>query len=335
MQDITQDQAYQDLLKTLGETYLQGRKRALQAVNSESLLTYWEMGKHIIEYEQKGKIKAEYGKKVLIQLAKDLKTQYDKGFSRSYLVYMRLFYIRYPKSETLFHQLSWSHYFEIIKIDDDLERSFYEKQTILEKWSVQELRRQKKTALFARLALSKDKQGILDMAKQGLIPNKETDLIKEPFVFDFLGIEMPKRLKEKDLEKKLIEHLQTFLLELGKGFTYVGRQYRIVISNTEYYVDLVFYHRILRCFVLIDLKIDEVKHQDVGQMNFYLNYFSTEENIEGDNEPIGIILTNEKDNIVVEYALRGITNKLLVAKYQLYLPDKDILLQKVREILEN
>ncbi len=319
----------------MGETYLQGRKRALQAVNSESLLTYWEMGKHIIEYEQKGKIKAEYGKKVLIQLAKDLKTQYDKGFSRSYLVYMRLFYIRYPKSETLFHQLSWSHYFEIIKIDDDLERSFYEKQTILEKWSVQELRRQKKTALFARLALSKDKQGILDMAKQGLIPNKETDLIKEPFVFDFLGIEMPKRLKEKDLEKKLIEHLQTFLLELGKGFTYVGRQYRIVISNTEYYVDLVFYHRILRCFVLIDLKIDEVKHQDVGQMNFYLNYFSTEENIEGDNEPIGIILTNEKDNIVVEYALRGITNKLLVAKYQLYLPDKDILLQKVREILEN
>ncbi|TAE49150.1 MAG: DUF1016 family protein [Cytophagales bacterium] len=334
MNDLIQNQDYQDLLKKLGDTYLTGRKRVLQAINSEVLLTYWEMGRYIVEYEQKGKIKAEYGKKILIQLAKDLKIQYDKGFSRSYLVYIRLFYIRYPKSETLFHQLSWSHYFEILKIDDEFERSFYEKQAILEKWSIQELRRQKKTALFARLALSKDKQGILDMAKEGFVPNQENDIIKDPFVFDFLGIELPQKLKEKDLEKKLMEHLQIFLLELGKGFTFVGRQYRIVVDNTEYFVDLVFYHRILRCFVLIDLKINEVKHYDVGQMNFYLNYFSVEENIEGDNEPIRIILTTEKNNVAIEYALRGITNRLLVAKYQLYLPDKELLMQKVREILE-
>jgi predicted nuclease of restriction endonuclease-like (RecB) superfamily len=223
---------------------------------------------------------------------------------------MRLFYLRYPKSETLSHQLTWSHYFELLKIDDDLERSFYEKQSILENWSVRELKRQKNTALFARLALSRNKTEILQLANQGNILQKETDILKDPYIFEFLGLPEGKKIKEKELENKLIEHLQTFLLELGKGFAFIARQYKITLNNTNFYVDLVFYHRILKCFVLIDLKVNEVKHQDIGQMNLYINYFKTEENTEGDNEPIGIILSSEKEDIVVQYALGGITNKL-------------------------
>ena len=336
MQDkvITKDLTYQTLLNTIEAEYLSTRRKARKVVEITMLSGYWRIGQYIVEYEQQGNLKAEYGKKVLLEVSKDLRMRVGKGASRSNLVYMRLLYIKYPKSQTLSDQLTWSHYIELLKIDDDLERSFYEKQAIQDKLSVRELQRQMQTALFQRLALSLDKEGIMALARKGYQPDYENFSIQDPYIFEFLGLPTQQMVKEKVLEDKLITYLQNFLLELGKGFAFIGRQYRISIGNKHFYVDLVFYHRILKCFVLIDLKSGLVQHEDVGQMNLYINYFKIEENVEGDNEPIGIILSAQKDDVMVEYALGGITNKLLVAKYQLYLPDKELLTQKVKEILE-
>ncbi len=248
---------------------------------------------------------------------------------------MRLFYLKYPKGVTASHLLSWSHYYELLKIKDDVERSFYEKQTIIENWSIRELRRQKKTGLFQRIALSKNKKEILELAQKGYKPKNENDLIKEPYVFEFLGLSQNNLLTETQLEKKLLDNLQHFLLELGKGFAFVGRQYKITLANKHNFVDLVFYNYILKCFVLIDLKVNEVEHKDVGQMITYLNYFNKEEVLnETDNETIGIIMASEKDDIFVEYATASVTNKLAIGEYQLYLPDKEMLKEKVKEIMK-
>lgn len=232
-------------------------------------------------------------------------------------------------------QLSWSHYCELLKCNDDLETSFYQQSIINEGWSVRELRRQMDSALFERIALSKNARGVLQLAKKGKIIEKYTDIAHDSYVLEFLNIPENRRYNEKQLEQKIIDNLQKFILEMGKGFTFVGRQFRITLDNTNFYVDLVFYHRILKCFVLIDLKVKSFKHEDVGQMNLYLNYFETEQNVEGDNKPIGIILTKQKDNIIVEYATKGISNKIFVSKYQLYLPDKKLLQQRVKKILDD
>jgi len=324
---------YNTLISSIGMLLEKARKRVYSQINQILVKTYWNIGKQIIEYEQKGKEKAEYGSKLLDNLSKDLRLRYGKGFSRSNIIYMRLFYIKYSKSETLSHQLSWSHYFELLKVEDDLERSFYEKQCIKENWSVRELKRQKNSALFERIALSKDKKGVLELAKKGLLIEKATDAVKDPYVLEFLGIPEDYKYSEKELEQRIIDNLQKFLLELGRGFTFVSRQFRMTLGNKHYYADLVFYHRILKCFVLIDLKIDEVTHSDIGQMNMYLNYFKKEEITKEDNEPIGIILTKEKDRVVVEYALGGISNKLFVSKYKLYLPSKEELEKEVKKLL--
>jgi len=247
---------------------------------------------------------------------------------------MRLFYLKYPIFQTLSGKLSWGHYCELVTVTDEYEREFYEQHAINEKLSIRELRRQIDSALFERLALSKDKKGVLELSQKGQIIVKPKDIIKEPFVLEFLKIPENFKYNEKQLEKKIIDNLQLFLLELGKGFAFIARQYRITLDNTHFFVDLVFYHRILKCFVLIDLKVSKVKHGDIGQMNMYLNYFKTEENVKGDNPPIGIILTKHKHEILVEYATGGISNKIFVSKYQLYLPDKEQLLEKLQYILE-
>ena len=322
---LTSSENYQQLLEQISNTYTQGRVAAMQAVNAYLSETYWQVGQHIVEFEQGGKIRADYGKALIASLAKDLNLRHGKGFSRSNLVYMRLLYLRYPISQKPSHLLSWSHYVELLKLDDELERGFYEKQAIEERWSVPELKRQKSAALFLRLAASQDKAGILQLAKQGHVVTQPADLLREPYIFEFLKIPEPHQVSETRLETQLCNHLQQFLLELGKGFTFVGRQYRVTINNTHYKVDLVFYHRILRCFVLVDLKINEVKHHDIGQMNLYLGYFANEENSEGDNPPIGIIFTRNKDELLVEYATYQMNSQLFVQKYQLYLPDYDAL----------
>ncbi len=325
---------YKILINNIGKILEKGRKQVVIAVNNILVNTYWEIGRQIVEFEQKGKEKVEYGSKLFERIAKDLKDRYGKGFSRSNIIYMRLLYLKYPKSQTLSDQLGWSHYIELVSIDDDLERSFYEKQCIKENWSVRELRRQINSALFYRIALSKDKKGVLELSKKGQIIEKAKDLIKEPYILEFLNIPQHYSYSEKELEQKIIDNLQMFLLELGKGFTFVARQFRISFGNKNFYVDLVFYHMILKCFVLIDLKIGEVNHHDIGQMNLYLNYFKAEENSDEDNKPIGLILSAKKNNIQVKYALGGISNKLFVSKYKLYLPDKKQLEEKIRRLLE-
>jgi predicted nuclease of restriction endonuclease-like (RecB) superfamily len=326
---------YQELKEQIGELLRHGREQAGRAVNTILVQTYWHIGRHIVEFEQKGNIKAEYGSELLDRLSRDLTAEFGKGFSRSNLVYIRKFYLAFPKSETLSHQLSWSHYFEILKADSDLEISFYAKQCEKENWSVRELKRQMKSMLFHRIALSKDKAGLLEIATKGSNIDKAQDLIKDPYVFEFLGLPPQERILEGELEQRLIQNLELFLLELGKGFAFVGRQYKITLANRHFYVDLVFYHRILKCFVLIDLKRGEIEHTDIGQMNMYLNYFAKEENTEGDNPPIGIVLGAYKDHILVEYATANITNQLFVSKYQLYLPDKQQLQAELERLLSD
>lgn len=325
---------YAGLISDIGGIFNEGRKQAFYAVNSILVKAYWEIGKRIIEFEQNGSERAKYGDELLIQLSKDLTLRYGKGFSRSNLTYMRLFYLKYPKSETVSHKLSWSHYFELLKIDELLERNFYEKQCILDNWSIRELKRQKDSALFHRLALSKDAKQIIKLSKQGNIIEKAEDLIKDPYILEFLKINETHHYSEKELEQKIIDNLQMFLLELGKGFTFVGRQYRITLDNTHYYVDLVFYNRILKCFALIDLKIGSITPQDIGQMNAYLNYFKKEEMAEGDNEPFGIILGTENEKVIIEYALGGISSKLFVSKYRLYLPNKKELQDRLKRLVD-
>ncbi len=324
---------YGSLLTQIGEIYQQAQDKATVAVNTALVETYWQIGKYVVDFEQKGKQKAEYGTALINNLSKDLTNTFGKGFSRSNLVYMRLFYSEFPISETPSHLLSWTHYVELVKISDKLERSFYLQQTINEKWSIRELKRQKKSSLFLRLAASKDKNGILALAKQGQIVEKPTDILREPYILDFLKIPEPYHLTETELEKRIIEHLEHFLLELGKGFAFVGRQYRIVLGNRPHYVDLVFYHRILKCFVLIDLKKEEAGYEAVGQMNMYLGYFEKEENTEGDNPPIGIVLAKEKDEILVQYVMHNISSQLFVSKYQLYLPNREELLALISKQL--
>jgi len=262
---------------------------------------------------------------------------HGKGFSLSNVYQMRQFFIRYPIFQTVSgksERLTWSHFCELIPIDNQIEREFYEIQCQNENWNVRELKRQKKSSLFLRLAVSKDKEGILQLAKNGQILQKPADIIREPCVLEFLKIPEPYQFNETDLETRLINHLQEFLLELGKGFAFVGRQYRITLGNTHYYVDLVFYHRILKCFVLIDLKKEKAGYQDVGQMNMYLGYFENEENTEGDNPPIGIVLAKEKDDLLVKYAMHNISSQLFINKYQLYLPDKEELRREIEKQLK-
>lgn len=326
---------YQHLLVKISDTYLSGQVKATQAVNIQLLETYWQIGQHIVEFEQGGKARAEYGKALISNLAKDLSLLHGKGFSASNVKRFRQFYPAYPIGATVSHQLTWSHVVEFLKIDDPLERSFYEKQTQLENWNVRELVRQKNTALFQRLALSKNKEEILELAAKGQEIATPKDILKDPYVFEFLKIPEQHLPSEQELENLLCNNLQQFLLELGKGFTYVGTQYRMTINNKHYRVDLVFYHRILRCFVLIDLKINDVQHDDIGQMNMYLGYFANEENTEGDNPPIGIILSKDKDELLIEYATYGMNSQLFINQYQLYLPDKNDLIKIVNNTLQN
>ncbi len=326
---------YNQLLDRIGISLNQGRRKINKVVNKEILFSKWEIGQHIIEYEQNGNVKAEYGSDLLDKLSKDLKLRYGKGFSRRSVLDMRRFYILYPKWQTLSAILSWSHYVELIGVKNDLERGFYEKQCLQEGWSVREFQRAKNSSLFERIAINKTKEEILALGEKGQVVENVEDIIKDPYTLEFLGVPESHEISEKELEQKIIDNLQLFLLELGKGFTFVGRQYRITLNNTHYRVDLVFYHRLLRCFVLIDLKTKKIDHADIGQMSMYIGYFKKEEMVEGENPPIGIILSKEKDEILVEYTTDDMSKNLFVSEYQLYLPAKKELEKRLNKILNN
>ena len=321
--EIFKNDGYRELVSQISETFVYGQQKAVVAVNACLVETYWKIGQYIVEYEQGGSGKAEYGKRLLEQLAKDLSLLHGRGFGVSNIYRMRQFFITFPILAELPQKLSWTHFVELLKIDDPLERSFYLQQTINENWSTTQLIRQKKSSLYLRLSASKDKEGILKLAHEGQKIVHPADIVREPYILDFLKIPEPYNINETEIEERIISHLQYFLLEMGKGFAFVGRQYRMILGNRAHRVDLVFYHYILKCFVLIDIKRETAGYEDIGQMNMYLGYFEKEENNDGDNPPIGIVLAREKDEYVVEYAMYNISSRLFVSKYQLYLPTKE------------
>lgn len=324
--------SYKKLLQSIGNTIETARQNTIRNINQELVKANWEIGRHIVEFEQNGKERAEYGSDLLSRLSRDLKLSFGKGFGRRNVLDMRRFYLCYQKWQTVSAKLSWSHYILLLGISEYRARVFYTKQTLQENWSVRELEKQINASYYERYTLSRNKGKTLLKKQKSNQKITQSDVIKDPYVLDFLKINHT-NISEKLLEQKIIDNLQLFLLELGKGFTFVGRQYKISIKNKHFYIDLVFYHRILKCFVLIDLKTKPVRHSDIGQMNLYLNYFAAEENVINDNKPIGIILSTDKDEILVEYAMGGLTNKIFVSKYQLYLPDKATLQRQVKGLL--
>ncbi len=328
------DSTYKQLLSEIGQVIAEGRKQVLKAVNTTMLQMYWSIGRHIVEYEQNGELRAQYGRSLLSSISKDLTEQYGTGFNRNNLQYMRKLYLAFPNCTTLSCKLSWSHYIEILKSDDPLEISFYIRQCEEEQWSVRALKRQMDSMLFQRLALSKDKEGVLQLAKEGHVFNKPEDLLHDPYVLEFLQMPEQNKYKEDELEQKICENMKDFLLEMGKGFAFIKSQYHIALAGRHFHCDLVFYHCILKCYVLIDLKRGEIQHEDIGQMNLYLNYFKHEVCQSDDNPPVGIILGAKKDEIVMEYALEGITNNLFAARYQLYLPKREDFQAQMDHILQ-
>ena len=314
---------YNTLVDKISDLWEKAKKTAVLAINSELLKANWQTGRCIVEFEQGGAAKAQYGKQLLVNLSKDLTARRGKGFSRSNLTYMRKLYLTFPKCETLSHKLTWSHYFELLKCEDPMEMQFYFHEAIKEGWKVRELKRQIRSSLFQRIALSTDKAGVMTLANKGHQILTAQDIIRDPYVLEFTGLPQQKHCKEGNLETALKANMEKFLLELGKGFAFIGRQYVISIGSRRFKVDLVFYHCILKCYVLIDLKRSEIKHSDVGQMNMYLNYFKTEICQPDDNPPIGIVLGSKQDELLMEYATQGITNQLFTARYQLYLPKKE------------
>ena len=313
------------------------RSNVTRQVNSELLNTYWNIGRIICEYEQSNPERADYGKQTLKELAKILTKEFGKGFSRANLYNMRLFYLTYEKIQTLSGKLSWSHYCELLSISDEDKRSFYEKEAINSNWSVRELKRQIDSSLFERLLLSRgdaNKEQVMELALQGNEINEPADIIRDPYVFEFLGLPEDKPVMESDLEKALVQQIEKFLLELGRGFMFVGTQQRVTVNNTHYYVDMVFYNKILRAYVLIELKTTKFIPEVAGQINMYLNYYSAEVNDPDDNPPIGIILCTDKDSITAEYALGGLENNIFASKYVLYMPNKEQLIRQVEAVLE-
>lgn len=312
------------------------RKNVAREVNNELIISYWKIGEIIVRYEQNDSIRAEYGEQTLKLLAKSLTAEFGKGFSRANIYNMRLFYQTYSKIQTLSGKLSWSHYCELLSISDKDKRDFYEKEAANAKWSVRELKRQISTSLYESLLLSKgefNKEEVLKLALCGIELNNPKDIIKDPYVFEFLGIPEDKPMLESDLEKALVDRIEKFLLELGRGFMFVGTQQRITINNTHYFADMVFYNKPLKSYVIIELKTTKLMPEAAGQLNMYLNYYENEVNDEGDNKPIGIILCTDKDALTAEYALGGLSSNIFASKYTYYIPDKEDLIAEVEKVI--
>ena len=357
------------LFQQVVELLQNARLQVLRTVNQTMTITYFEIGRMIIEEEQSGKNRAEYGKQILKGLSEDLKKEFGKGFSIRNLEQIRQFYMAYSKSESLtrileirntqsltaefksqkaqavtaefnnldyqtlssFFKLTWTHYVFLMRIEDEKERRFYEIESEKYNWSVRELKRQYDSALYTRLALSRDKEGILKLSEQGQIIEKPKDIIKDPYILEFLGLPELHQYSETELEEEIINKLEHFLLELGHGFTFVARQQRITFDDKHFRIDLVFYNRILKSFVLIDLKIGELKHQDLGQMQMYVNYYDREMRLEDENKTIGIVLCQNKSDLVVEYTLPENNEQIFASKYKTVLPSKEDLIKLISE----
>jgi predicted nuclease of restriction endonuclease-like (RecB) superfamily len=311
------------------------RDQALTAVNTAMVRAYWLIGREITEEELRGADRAGYGTRLLNLLSERLSLEFGKGFDRSNLTNMRGFYLAFPNVDALRQELSWTHYRHLSRIQNENARAFYTQEAIQARWSTRELERQIGSFLFERLAKSRDETGVRTLAEQGATAFKPTDLLRDPFVLEFTGLPERHAWHEADLEQALIDRLQEFLLELGRDFFFVARQKRITVDGDHFYIDLVFYHRTLRCFVLIDLKTGKLTQQDIGQMLLYTGYFEAEEMRQGENPPVGLILCADKNEAVVRYTLGQRTEQIFAARYQLYLPTEEELRRELeRERVE-
>jgi len=328
------------LFKRVVNILQEARAQIVRTINHTMVHTYFEIGRMIVEEEQGGKERAEYGKHILKGLSEMLTIEFGKGFSVRNIENMRQFYLTYSKSQTLSaefenkenqiaqtlsaeFQLSWSHYIKLMRLEDENERKFYEIEAAKNNWSVRELDRQCNTALYTRLVLSRDKEQVKELSEKGLVIENPKDAIKDPYVLEFIGLPEKAAYSESDLEQGIIDKLEHFLLELGTGFTFVARQKRISFDDKHFRIDLVFYNRMLRCFVLVDLKIGELKHQDIGQMQMYVNYYDREIRLEDENKTIGIVLCQNKSQAVVEYTLPENNEQIFASKYKTVLPSKE------------
>ena len=324
------------MIEEIREIMMTARENVAYEINHQLIMAYWNIGRVIVGNERINDLRAEYGKETLKQLSRQLTKDFGKGFSVSHLQFMRRFYQTYPIQQTLSVNLSWSHYCELLTISDPDRRSFYEKECIRSKWSVRELKRQIETSLFERLLLSggkANKEKVMDLALKGQELTLPEDIVKDPHVFEFLGIPEGKPVLESDLEKALVRQIEDFMLELGRGFMFVGTQQRITLNNTHYYVDMVFYNKELHAYVLIELKTSKLMPEAVGQLNMYLNYYASEVNETGDNPPIGIILCTDKDHVSAEYVLGGLSNQIFASTYTYIIPDKARLIAEVESVL--
>lgn len=310
------------------------RARVYSAVNTEMLNLYWNIGKIIMEIQQ-GNERASYGNAVLEKLSEKLTNEFGKGFSTRNLERMRKFYLCFSIPTTVLSKLSWSHYLELIKIEEENKRRFYLNESINSNWSVRELQRQIASLLYERIALSKNKEKVLELAQQGQVLKTGKDLVKDPFVLEFLDIKENTNYLETDLEKNILKHLKEFLLELGKGFMFVGSQVRITLEEDHFYPDLVFYNRLLKCFVIIDLKIGEITHQDIGQMQMYVNYYDRDIKSKDENHTVGILLSTKKNKTVVKYTLPKDNKSIFTSEYKLHLPTEQELIEAVEEEKKN
>lgn len=321
----------EDFFERITDLLKKARKKAIYSINQTMVYTYFEIGKIIIEEEQKGQKRAEYGKQLIKKLSQKLIKEFGKGFSQRNLEQMRQFYLTYSKTQTLSAEfrLSWSHYLFLTRIDNENERKFYEIEAFDNSWSLRDLQRQFDSALFERLVLSRDKKGIKKLSEKGQIIINPEDTLKDPYILEFLGLPEETRYSETDLEQKLIDKLEHFLLELGKGYTFVGRQVRFTFDDKHFRIDLVFYNRLLQSFVLIDLKIGELSHQDLGQMQMYVNYYDRYVKLDHENKTVGMVLCKKKNDTLVEITLAENNEQIFASKYQTVLPSKKELKQLI------
>lgn len=339
---------YQELIKKIGLSIDEGRRLAVRNINSVLVATYWHVGRWIVEFEQQGKERAGYGDALIVRLSQDLTKRYGKGWGKNQLIDIRQFYLIYRslgKTHTLCGKfipsandtslinqtlsLSWSHYRFLMRLEDPSKRQFYEIECRRGSWSVRQLDRQIQSLLYERISLSKRKQSVLSKANENLVALRPVDEFKDPYVLEFLDLK--DEYSECELEDALIRHMETFLLELGFGFAFIGRQKRFEVGGRSYRIDLLLYHRVHRCLVILDLKIGEFSHADAGQMNFYLNWAKQEAKLPGEKDPMGIILCSGKNQVYAEYALGGMKNTILVPEYRLKLPKPDDLKREMQK----
>jgi predicted nuclease of restriction endonuclease-like (RecB) superfamily len=305
------------------------QERAIRSVDTERVLMYWQIGKVIFEEEQAGKERAEYGKFLIKSISDEFQPQFGSGFSVRQLERYRQFYRTFPIASALRTQLSWTHYKLMLSIENDDKRAFYIAEATKNNWTARQMERQINSQLFERLLMSNDVQAVLAVARAEKLPTDAKEIIKDPMVLEFLGLKREAAYYEKDLEASIITHLHDFLLEIGNGFSFVARQKRIHIEGDDFFVDLVFYNRLLQCFVLIEIKTDKLTHQDVGQLQMYVNYYDRFEKQEFENPSIGILLCADKNDAVVKITLPENNKTIIASKYQLYLPTEQQLIDEV------